>query len=219
MTGVLSDVRARTGFRRRVVLHVIRVRLVNAFALGTRHVAVTDGWFGLPRDEQEAILAHELGHRQGGHSVMTGGMSLMSTAGNALGWPATWIGIGILVGGALSGGRRRGRRAGLALLVLGFALAAACMTLTVWAMWAVYSRQSEYEADAFASRHGYRLALASALARIAPPRFTGRSVTNTVWASHPATWRRLRRLEQPHRPPRLGVPSPPAAPAPRTRRF
>lgn len=220
LTGMLSDVRARTGYRRRIVLHVIRVRPVNAFALGTRHVAVTQGWFGLARDEQEAILAHELGHLRGGHSVMTGGLSLMSTAGNALGWLATWIGLGILVGGALSGGRRRGQGTGLALVALGFALAAACMTLTVWAMWAVYSRQSEYEADAFASRHGYRLALASALARITPPRFTGRSLTNTVWASHPATWRRLRRLEQPQRPPRLGVPSPAATgPPQRTRRF
>ncbi len=220
LTGVLSAVRGRTGYQRPVVLHVIRVRPVNAFALGTRHVAVTLGWFGLPRDEQEAILAHELGHLRGGHSVMTGGLSLMSTAGNALGWLATWIGLGILVGGALSGGRRRDQGAGLALLVLGFALAAACMTLTVWAMWAVYCRQSEYDADAFASRHGYRLALASALERITPPRFTGRSVTNTVWASHPATWRRLSRLEQPHRPPRVRAAQPVAAAPPRrTRRF
>ena len=205
LTGVLSAVRARTGYQRRIVVHVIRVRPVNALALGTRHVAVTEGWFGLPRDEQEAILAHELGHLRGGHSVMAGGMSLMSTAGNALGWIATWVGLGILVGGALTRGRRQAKGAGLALLVLGFALAATCMTLTVWAMWAVYSRQSEYEADAFASRHGYRRALASALARISPPRFTGRSLTNTVWASHPATWRRLRRLERPQRAPRVDV--------------
>ncbi len=220
LTGALSAVRARTGYRRRIVVHVIRGPSVNALSLGTHHVAVTEGWFGLPRDEQEAVLAHEVGHLRGGHSVVTGGMSLMSTAGNALGWLATWIGLGILVGGALSGGRRRGQGAGLALLVLGFALAATCMTLTVWAMWAVYSRQSEYEADAFASRHGYRLALASALARISRPRFTGRSLTNAVWASHPATWRRLRRLEQPHRPPPVDVyaPTAPASP-PRTRRF
>ncbi len=217
LTGVLSAVRARTGYQRRLVVHVIRVRAVNALALGTRHVAVTEGWFGLPRDEQEAILAHELGHLRGGHSVLAGGLSLMSTAGNALGWLATWVGLGIVVGGALTRGRRRGQGAGLALLVLGFALAATCMTLTVWTMWAVYSRQSEYDADAFASQHGYRRALASALARISPPRFTGRGLTNTVWASHPATWRRLRRLETPHRAPRLGVPPP--APPQQTRRF
>lgn len=189
----LADVRVATGYRGRVVLHIIHTPSVNACALGTRHVAVTEGWFWLPRGEQDAILAHELGHLSGRHSLLTGSLSLMSTAGNWVGTLAVWIGFGLILGGART--RRRGR--GNAAVGVAAALVAAAtllMSLVVWAMWSVYCRQSEYEADAYAARHGYRTALASALARIGPTRYTGRSVTNAIWASHPATWRRLRRL-------------------------
>ena len=221
LTALLSDVRARTGYHRPITLHVMPTATVNACALGTRHVALTEGALSLPREEQEAILAHELGHLSGRHTVMTSSLSLMSTAGNWLGWLAGWIGLGIVLGNVIS--RRRGRRGqggdGMALIAFGIALASVVMTLLVMAMWSVYSRQSEYDADAFAGRHGYRRELAAALRRISPTRFTGKSLTNMVWASHPATWRRLRRLEHPPTPPRLSAPPPPAPSAPRVRRF
>jgi Zn-dependent protease with chaperone function len=103
----LGRVRRATGYRRRVVLHVLPLPVVNGFALGTRHLAVTRGAFNLPADELEAVVAHEVGHLAARHNLVTGALSLMSIVGSVVQWLAFWMGIGMLAG---SLAQRRSRR-------------------------------------------------------------------------------------------------------------
>jgi len=147
LTAMLSSVRSRTGYHGPIVLDVAPGNNVNAFALGTGHMAVTTGWFRLPWPEQQAVLAHEVGHLAGRHSLMSGSLSIMSTAGNWLGWLAIRVGLGFLVGAMLSY-RRRSEAQGLGLEIfpLAFALFAVLMSLVIWTIWASYNRPSEYEA-------------------------------------------------------------------------
>lgn len=85
---------------------------------------------------------------------------------------------------------------GGAFVLLAFFAVSWCFTLILWALWAVYSRQSEYEADGFAARHGYGPALSRALGRLSRPGYRGVGLTATVWSTHPATRRRLARIER-----------------------
>lgn len=207
LEAVFLRVHHRTQNTRPIVFHVMDIREVNAFALGSRHIGVTRGFFRLPAPQQEAILAHELGHLSGGDSILTGIVSMASGVGNWVGLIAGWIGLAVLGVGLLSGvGQRKKSAEGGAAFVLaggllGLSLLILLFRLFTTAVWSVYSRRMEYRADAFAARHGYREALAQALVRLDRPRYTARlGLAGTIWSSHPATWRRLRHLE------RLGAP-------------
>lgn len=206
---LLNRVRRETGNPRPIIFHVMNIGEVNAFALGTRHIGVTQGFFGLPAVQQEAILAHELGHLSGGDSMLTGVVSIISSIGNWIGLAVGWMGMALFGMGMLSGaGRRRRSAEGGAEIMLGlgmlsFALITLVFRFLTMAVWSVYSRRMEYHADAYAAQHGYREALAAALIRLDRPRHATRlGLAGTIWSSHPATWRRLRYLE------RLGAPTP-----------
>ncbi|MGC8489216.1 MAG: M48 family metallopeptidase, partial [Clostridia bacterium] len=155
LTGDLGRVEQRIGMAPPLRLHVIRRPDVNALVLGTRHLAVTQGYFRLPSRSREAILAHELGHAAGRHAVLTLSMTAMSTVGNWVGFVVTTVATALVAAASLH--RVRGRSASTHVLlagVLGIVMLLHYLLMgIVWAGFAIQVRRMEYEADRFAARH------------------------------------------------------------------
>ena len=178
----------------RIIVRVQESTGVNAAAGGGHLLFVTRGAFGLPDDELEAIVAHELGHHRGFHPVMT-----------AVVW---WL---RLPGAALAAVYRLLRRAIAAVTgrlgALGRLLAIPLLLLlVVWqvtVMWLYYvadllalraARISEYEADDAAARWGYAEPLAEAYSSMARREVEPANRWQRMMADHPPLPDRIERL-------------------------
>ncbi len=147
----------------------------------------------LAPDEIEAVLAHELGHFRLKHvlkrMLWTAGLSLAFLA--LLAWLAAspWFYEGLGVPVALE-------RPGVALIL--FFLALPAFTFVFAPLSALYSRQHEFEADAFAAQHASAASLIRALVKL----FEDNAATLTpdpyysaFHDSHPPAALRVARLE------------------------
>jgi Zn-dependent protease with chaperone function len=195
LQGDLDRVEQRIRMAPPLRLHVIRRPDVNAFVLGTRHLAVTQGYFRLPSRSRDAVLAHELGHAAGRHAALTLSMTAMSTVGNWFGFVVTTLATALVAAASLH--RVRGRSATTHVLLaglLGIVMLLHYLLMGIaWAGFAIQVRRMEYEADRFAARHGYGHDLAAVLQALSTGNRRG-GVVGLLWASHPSTRRRLNRL-------------------------
>jgi STE24 endopeptidase len=148
--------------------------------------------------EVDAVLAHELGHFKHKHIIKRiVSMFALSLFGFALlGWLAqqTWFYTGLGVQPNLTGPND-------ALALLLFMLVLPVFSLFIAPVFAYFSRQHEFEADAYAMQHTSGSDLATALLKLYEDNastLTPDPVFVTFYYSHPAASERLARMQSSH---------------------
>ncbi len=188
-----------------IKLHVIPDDKINAFAYGYKNIAVTRGLLQCC-DEITlcAVMSHELSHTlnfdAAFHRIIFADITLIILSLIVLAFAATsfmWIVFLILCvlglcGGvvslilfsqiskiikAISGGIQRA-----VLFIYRFGMG-------------VVSRRCEYRADRYAAELGYGVQLAYFLSRFADDNSPGKSLSDILYCSHPAAYKRIQRLQ------------------------
>ena len=187
--------------RRRFVIAVLPVDELNAFACGGHLVVVTSYAIDtLPRDELSGVLAHELSHHLGSHTIAL-------TIGHWLSLPVFALArIGFFLQNVATAATRTFARRSSSLTVLG-QLASALLMAVSWlflsgllltnAISNVVGRNAELQADRRAVSMGFGRPLASALRRVIGER---RGERPTTWrerlaATHPPARTRVAQIE------------------------
>jgi Zn-dependent protease with chaperone function len=178
----------------RLIVHVQDDPGVNASAGAGHLLFVTSGALGLPDDQLEAVLAHELGHHRGLHPVLTAVLLWLRIPGTLLNMIYRWL-------------RRAVALVGASLGVLGRLLAVPLvLLLVIWqiaVMWLFYvgellasraARVTEYDADATAASWGYAEPLAHALEGLGAKETAPTGRLARLTADHPPLPLRIDRL-------------------------
>lgn len=187
--------------RRRYVLAVLPAEELNAFACGGHLVIVTtEALDKLPRDELAGVLAHELSHHLGFHTVAL-------TAAHWLSVPVLLLArIGFFLQNVASAATTSYVSHSAALTALGRILSAALMAIS-WvflsgllasnALGNVVGRGSEFQADERAVELGFGRELSNALRRVTPNSAEQRahSRRERLAATHPPARTRVARIE------------------------
>lgn len=187
--------------RRRYVLAVLPIDELNAFACGGHLVVVTSFAIDtLPRDELSGVLAHELSHHLGSHTVAL-------TIGHWLSLPILILArIGFFLQNVATAATRSFARGSSALTVLGQVVSAVLMAVS-WlflsglllsnAIANVVGRTAEMQADRRAVAMGFGRPLASALRRVINERRGDRptSLRERLAATHPPARTRVAQIE------------------------
>ncbi|MGZ4737992.1 MAG: M48 family metalloprotease [Ilumatobacteraceae bacterium] len=186
---------------RRFVIAVLPIDELNAFACGGHLVVVTSYAINtLPRDELSGVLAHELSHHLGSHTVAL-------TIGHWLSLPVFALArIGFFLQNVATAATRTFARRSEALTMLG-QLAAALLMAISWlflsgllvsnAIANVVGRNAELQADRRAVSMGFGRPLASALRRVINERRGERPTTvrERLAATHPPARTRVAQIE------------------------
>ncbi|MBI4883370.1 MAG: M48 family metalloprotease [Actinobacteria bacterium] len=186
---------------RRYVLAALPSNDLNAFACGGHLVVVTSYAIeALPRDELTGVLAHELSHHLGGHTVAL-------TFGQWLSIPVLLLArIGFFLQNVASAATTSYGSNSSALTAIGRTLAA-LLTAVSWvflsglllsnALANVVGRNSEFEADLRAVNMGFGRPLATALRRFVAEFGADRPLTwrDRLASSHPPARTRVARIE------------------------
>ncbi|MEM0381131.1 MAG: zinc metalloprotease HtpX [Nitrososphaerota archaeon] len=142
---MVDEVASKSGLRDRPKVMIADIGVPNAFAYGSPltgpMVAVTSGLLGrIPREELEAVIAHEVGHLKHRDVVVMLMISLI---------PAIiyYIGYTLYMSGLFGGGRRNGGGAAPVLIGIGLIVLSFIFNLFVFLM----SRLREYYADSHAA--------------------------------------------------------------------
>ena len=187
--------------RRRFVIAVLPVDELNAFACGGHLVVVTSYAIDtLPRDELSGVLAHELSHHLGSHTIAL-------TIGHWLSLPVFALArIGFFLQNVATAATRTFARRSSSLTVLG-QLASALLMAVSWiflsgllltnAISNVVGRNAELQADRRAVAMGFGRPLASALRRVIGERRGERPTTlrERLAATHPPARTRVAQIE------------------------
>jgi Zn-dependent protease with chaperone function len=186
--------------RRRYVLAVLPAEELNAFACGGHLVVVTTyAVEALPRDELAGVLAHELSHHLGLHTVAL-------TIGHWLSVPVLILArIGFYLQNVASAATTSYASHSSALTALG-KVVSTILTAVSWvflsallaanAMANVVGRESEFQADTRAVSMGFGRELSSALRRVAASGTQRpRSWRERLAATHPSARTRVAKIE------------------------
>ncbi len=187
--------------QRRFVIAVLPVDELNAFACGGHLVVVTSYAIDtLPRDELSGVLAHELSHHLGSHTVAL-------TIGHWLSLPVFVLArIGFFLQNVATAATRTFARRSSSLTVLG-QLASALLMAVSWVFLSgllltnvisnVVGRNAELQADRRAVSMGFGRPLASALRRVIGERRGERPTTlrERLAATHPPARTRVAQIE------------------------
>jgi Zn-dependent protease with chaperone function len=186
---------------RRYVIAILPVDELNAFACGGHLVVVTSYAVDmLPRDELSGVLAHELSHHLGSHTIAL-------TIGHWLSLPVLALArIGFFLMNVATAATRTFARSSPALMLVGH-LVGALLTAISWVLLSglllsnlianVVGRTAELQADRRAVAMGFGKPLASALRRVINE---GRGVRPTTLrerlaATHPPARTRVAQIE------------------------
>ncbi len=186
---------------RRFVIAVLPIDELNAFACGGHLVVVTSYAIDtLPRDELSGVLAHELSHHLGSHTVAL-------TIGHWLSLPVFALArIGFFVQNVATAATRTFARRSSLLTVLGQIASTLLMAIS-WlflsgllvtnAIANVVGRNAELQADRRAVTMGFGRPLASALRRVIGERRGERPTTlrERLAATHPPARTRVAQIE------------------------
>jgi Zn-dependent protease with chaperone function len=186
---------------RRFVIAVLPIDELNAFACGGHLVVVTSYAIDtLPRDELSGVLAHELSHHLGSHTIAL-------TIGQWLSVPVLVLArIGFFLQNVATAATRTFARRSPGLTVAGQFVAALLMTVS-WVFLSglllsntianVVGRNAELQADRRAVTMGFGRPLASALRRVINERRGERPVTwrERLAATHPPARTRVAQIE------------------------
>lgn len=205
---VKEQAKAQSGFvvDDRICLYINDSDDINAFALGRRTVCVTRGLLQLSDEQIKGVLGHEFGHLVTHDTDLT----LLITVGNFLISAIVTVIRGALVVYHVIMGIMAlfmGEEGAIVLLMraLSSLITTLCINGLMWA-WTKLgillvmksSRDAEYEADAFSCRLGYGDGLLSffrILDRMERKESKNTSIFAALSASHPATSKRIARLE------------------------
>jgi Zn-dependent protease with chaperone function len=186
---------------RRFVIAVLPIDELNAFACGGHLVVVTSYAIDmLPRDELSGVLAHELSHHLGSHTVAL-------TIGHWLSLPVFVLArIGFFLQNVATAATRTFARRSSSLTVIGQVVSALLMAAS-WiflsglllsnAIANVVGRNAELQADRRAVSMGFGRPLASALRRVINERRGERptSLRERLAATHPPARTRVAQIE------------------------
>ena len=186
---------------RRFVIAVLPIDELNAFACGGHLVVVTSYAIDtLPRDELSGVLAHELSHHLGSHTVAL-------TIGHWLSLPVFALArIGFFLQNVSTAATRTFARRSSSLTALGQVASAVLMAIS-WiflsglllsnAIANVVGRTAELQADRRAVTMGFGKPLASALRRVINDRRGERPTTlrERLAATHPPARTRVAQIE------------------------
>ena len=186
---------------RRFVIAVLPVDELNAFACGGHLVVVTSYAIDtLPRDELSGVLAHELSHHLGSHTIAL-------TIGHWLSLPVFALArIGFFLQNVATAATRTFARRSSSLTVLG-QLASTLLMAVSWLFLSgllltnmisnVVGRNAELQADRRAVSMGFGRPLASALRRVIGERRGERPTTlrERLAATHPPARTRVAQIE------------------------
>ncbi|MGI9951369.1 M48 family metalloprotease [Moorellaceae bacterium AZ2] len=189
-------VAARCGLAQKPDIFVQRDSYPNAFAVGTKTVAVTEGLLkSATVEELEAVLAHEVAHLQNGDTKVR----LIAYVSNLAGTVALWIATAFMFIMSLIGfgaGEFDREYAGVGWVFLLFAWT---LKLAIWILTKILelsflavNRGEEYAADEYAASKGYRDALVFFLNRMPDDR--PRSIAAALYATHPSSEARITKL-------------------------
>ena len=195
-------------FGQKVSVRVIPEQTINAYCLGLRTIAVTQGALGLDRRTLQALLAHEFGHLIHGDSVFF--RVLMVQALGLAAWLFFWQGVLLAVLvllfflGLLCSVFRLGYVSctlfrGLTGLVqtLGLILRHALLSATGLLI-CFLGRRSELRADAYAAHLGYAEPLCRFLERFSQP--APQTFMEILHGTHPDPGQRIQVLRRHHPP-------------------
>jgi Zn-dependent protease with chaperone function len=186
---------------RRFVIAVLPIDELNAFACGGHLVVVTSYAIDtLPRDELSGVLAHELSHHLGSHTIAL-------TIGHWLSLPVFVLArIGFFLQNVATAATRTFARKSSSLTVMGQFTSALLMGIS-WvflsgllltnAIANVVGRNAELQADRRAVTMGFGRPLASALRRVIGEHRGGRPITlrERLAATHPPARTRVAQIE------------------------
>lgn len=197
-------------FGQKVSVRVIPEQTINAYCLGFRTIAVTQGALGLDRRTLQALLAHEFGHLIHGDCVFFR-VLMVQALGLAL-WLFFWQGVVLavlallFVLGLLCSAFRLGYVSctlfqGLTGLVqtLGLTLRHALLA-AAGLLICFLGRRSELRADSYAAHLGYAQPLCRFLERFSQP--TPQTLREILHGTHPDPALRIQALRR-HNPPPL----------------
>ena len=148
-----------------VNIKIIRDQTPNAFALGRKTIAITDGLLRLPDEAVMAVLAHEIGHLAYGHTViqlLIGGGNVFITFFLLLLKISCWIFAAIM--GIFSFASRSWIMGIMTAIFSAISYGAIwlwvkfCKIFLMWSM-----RQNEFVADEYAMKLGFGYELAYSL--------------------------------------------------------
>jgi Zn-dependent protease with chaperone function len=186
---------------RRFVIAVLPIEELNAFACGGHLVVVTSYAIDtLPRDELSGVLAHELSHHLGSHTVAL-------TVGHWLSLPVFVLArIGFFLQNVATAATRTFARRSSSLTVIGQIVSTLLMAIS-WmflsglllsnAIANVVGRNAELQADRRAVTMGFGRPLASALRRVINDRRGERPTTlrERLAVTHPSARTRVAQIE------------------------
>lgn len=200
---MLSRVTSRCGINKEFDVFMVDTNTPNMMALGEKTLAVTSGlWHaGLPDEEIEAILAHEVGHLVNGDSKVLIAASTMNFVGQIASWFLTIlvviVGVFSSIAAAFQDRSGIGVFAGMLIslfLVWTLRFISWVLTQILNLSFHAISRSQEYKADEFAKQNGYGKSLATFLSRIQDYTATGKDFVSQLFSTHPQPTKRIERL-------------------------
>ena len=220
------EVVERAGHTRPFILRVQETNEWNAFATGTRTIAVSRGLLeGISDDELKGVLAHELGHLSSGDTVIVSAYVTAAFLPRVVGFVFAWVKAILLVGfvsqlrvqtnRGVVVGKRFNLLAGifwvvivLAVLayfhlmnaligVVSFVVLFSVLNFIVRCLTLLLARLAEYRQDAYAHQLGFGKGLREALERISEQaEQTVNQYFIVFHSTHPVIYNRIRRLEK-----------------------
>jgi heat shock protein HtpX len=220
------SVQERAGYKKKVRLRIQESADWNAFATGTRTIAITKGLLaGVTDDELKGLLAHELGHLASYDTIVSSAYWMAGYLPSIVRWVYRWI-AAIVMGGFKESVPVRTNRgvmkasrfnplSGITWMVIVIAIfyslhivqAIVAIVLFVvlfgilnllfrW-LTLVLARFSEYRQDTFAAQLGFGKGLRDTLEKLT---YQGDPPVNLYFivfhSSHPMIYNRIRRLEK-----------------------
>ncbi len=203
LSSAVKNVLSKTGLdNKQIDLYVSDQKIPNAYAIGSRTIAVTQGLLETAnKEELEGVIAHEVGHLQNGDTKRR----TIAMTVNAVGSLAAWFMIAIsVVLGSISAVLGDENNPAGGFIALAFGLFAAILRILWNILQKVFDlgllavgRQEEFKADEFAAKNNCGPGLVSFLQKLEHINIAkDKSVWVRLHATHPPIEERVNNLKK-----------------------